>query len=374
MRRAIKHHRRHRRRVLAVAAVALVFVLTNTDWGREQCAARRRVRSPAACTAYVKMGRISGNMLKGLTLHDFAITDSSRAPFLSADSAARRLWPSLADLEEDRAERRATLSARHRARPPAGGALELRAHLPVRQHGRAQGHGWHPVRRLARVQGCAHRAGTAHCAHAVDARHLAADAQRDSALPLPSAGKGRTTVVHVAKGYQQVQEFQTHRRRHAAAAHRAPRLPLAAHRGGQPAHAGARIRAAGGRRSAVRAASSSSTPTRSGSATTTSRCPNSRRDAERPLRAGEWRPRAHGGRQARRHLRRALPVSGASRQWHRDVRPRDGHEGRVAELPREGPRPQDRRGDGAGRHRAHDRRHAATCTRPTSRSPAFTRG
>ena len=76
--------------LLLVAAVALVFVVSNTDWGREQL--RRRVVAALASTVHgrFQVGRISGNLLKGITLHDVAIADSAGHPFLRVDSATTR--------------------------------------------------------------------------------------------------------------------------------------------------------------------------------------------------------------------------------------------------------------------------------------------
>ncbi len=77
--------------LLALLVVAAVLVLTNTDWGREQL--RRRVvaaLSGSVVHGRLKVGRISGNLLKGIGLHDVAITDSAGAPFVRADSASVR--------------------------------------------------------------------------------------------------------------------------------------------------------------------------------------------------------------------------------------------------------------------------------------------
>jgi translocation and assembly module TamB len=76
--------------VVVAAAVALVFVVSNTDWGREQL--RRRVVAALANTVHgqFRVGRISGNLLKGITLHDVAIADSAGAPFLAFDSVSTR--------------------------------------------------------------------------------------------------------------------------------------------------------------------------------------------------------------------------------------------------------------------------------------------
>jgi translocation and assembly module TamB len=76
--------------LLIVGAVGLVLVLTNTDWGREQL--RQRVVAALAGTVHgrFQVGRISGNLLKGITLHDVAIADSSGAPFFRVDSMSTR--------------------------------------------------------------------------------------------------------------------------------------------------------------------------------------------------------------------------------------------------------------------------------------------
>ncbi|GJG87780.1 hypothetical protein tb265_29610 [Gemmatimonadetes bacterium T265] len=72
---------------LAALAVAVVLVLTNTDWGREQL--RKRVVAALGGTIHgrFRLGRLSGNLLHGATVHDVAITDSAGAPFFAADSA-----------------------------------------------------------------------------------------------------------------------------------------------------------------------------------------------------------------------------------------------------------------------------------------------
>lgn len=71
--------------VLVVAGVA-VFVATNTGWGREQLRTRIVAAVNGAVHGNVTVGRIDGNLLEGLTLHDIAITDSAGAPFVKASS------------------------------------------------------------------------------------------------------------------------------------------------------------------------------------------------------------------------------------------------------------------------------------------------
>jgi autotransporter translocation and assembly factor TamB len=84
--------------LLVVVAAAAVIVLTNTDFGRE------RVRRFALHAINGKIvhgiasaGHLSGNLLRGLTADNVAITDSAGAPFVSARQvtvryALRDLW------------------------------------------------------------------------------------------------------------------------------------------------------------------------------------------------------------------------------------------------------------------------------------------
>ncbi|MEO8576895.1 MAG: hypothetical protein ABI556_09355, partial [Gemmatimonadales bacterium] len=81
-----------------VAAVAIVIVilavgtlmLTGTDWGREQ--ARKKIVAILQSNSHgiIKVGSVSGNLLKGFTAHDLVITDSAGAPLVHADEASAR--------------------------------------------------------------------------------------------------------------------------------------------------------------------------------------------------------------------------------------------------------------------------------------------
>ena len=72
--------------VLGIGALALAaaFVMTNSDWGREQVRVRALVVLNGAAHGIVTVGAVSGNLLQGITLHDLAITDSAGAPFITA--------------------------------------------------------------------------------------------------------------------------------------------------------------------------------------------------------------------------------------------------------------------------------------------------
>ena len=82
---------------IVVVVVLAIWIMSATPWGHE------KVRTFALSTlrgmvhGQVTIGRITGNLLTGLTVHDFAIRDSSGAPFLAADELSARyaLWPLL---------------------------------------------------------------------------------------------------------------------------------------------------------------------------------------------------------------------------------------------------------------------------------------
>ena len=76
--------------VLSIVALgaAAVFVVSSTDYGHERVRrfALKQIESKAH--GVVRIGRVTGNLLRGLTLHDVAITDSAGAPFFAADSVS----------------------------------------------------------------------------------------------------------------------------------------------------------------------------------------------------------------------------------------------------------------------------------------------
>ncbi len=76
--------------IVAVLLVIGVFTLTNTDWGREQV--RKKIVSVLQQNSHgiIKVGKVTGNLLKGFTLHDLSITDSTGAPFVVAQEASAR--------------------------------------------------------------------------------------------------------------------------------------------------------------------------------------------------------------------------------------------------------------------------------------------
>jgi translocation and assembly module TamB len=74
--------------IVAVILIIGVFTFTNTDWGREQV--RKRIVATLQDNSHgiIKVGKVTGNLLNGFTLHDLSITDSAGAPFVHADEAS----------------------------------------------------------------------------------------------------------------------------------------------------------------------------------------------------------------------------------------------------------------------------------------------
>ena len=73
--------------VIVVLAVLGVWMLTNTDFGRERVRRFALKTLQNATHGIVKRGALRGNLLTGATLVDVAITDSAGRPFFAADSA-----------------------------------------------------------------------------------------------------------------------------------------------------------------------------------------------------------------------------------------------------------------------------------------------
>lgn len=76
--------------VIVVLAVLGVWMLTNTDFGRERVRRFALKTLQNATHGIVKLGALRGNLLTGATLVDVAITDSAGRPFFAADSVSGR--------------------------------------------------------------------------------------------------------------------------------------------------------------------------------------------------------------------------------------------------------------------------------------------
>ena len=71
--------------VVAVLAAGVAYLYSNTNWGRDQVRKRLVALIQDNSHGLVSIGRISGNLLDGITAHDVIITDSAHAPLIKAD-------------------------------------------------------------------------------------------------------------------------------------------------------------------------------------------------------------------------------------------------------------------------------------------------
>ena len=72
--------------VILVLAVIAVWMVTNSDFGRERVRRLALTTLGGATHGIVRIGAVQGNLLGGATLVDISITDSAGQPFLAADS------------------------------------------------------------------------------------------------------------------------------------------------------------------------------------------------------------------------------------------------------------------------------------------------
>ena len=193
---------------LVVIGILGFHLVTNTDWGRERV---RRVLvaqlQKQASGGRVRIARVTGNLQRGMTLHDLSITDSTGAPFLAVDSVTTRYRLSAflrkrVDLDDVTIVRPTlvlnrppngewnwkrifpgdTLPARADTTPGFGDFLRLTdvavidGHIVVRSP-------WRPSGSLT-------------------------GSQRDSAVKSVLAGGSRLMVVRVPNGYQKIVELR----------------------------------------------------------------------------------------------------------------------------------------------------------------------
>ena len=83
------------RLLLALVVVVLlliggVLLITNTDWGRERVRRYAEGLIQRNSHGLVHIGGVTGNLLRGFTLHDVVITDSAKRPFIKVDEAWAR--------------------------------------------------------------------------------------------------------------------------------------------------------------------------------------------------------------------------------------------------------------------------------------------
>jgi translocation and assembly module TamB len=190
--------------LLALILIAVV-TLTNTDWGREQV--RRVVVSTLGKSAHgvVRIGKIGGNLLKGVILTDLSITDSAGNPFFSVERArAQYDLPALFD-------KRIVLASLALERPvivldqPPGGEWNYERIFPsTGAKSTTPGFGsWITLNNVRITDGRL----TVRTPWA-PADSLA-PAVRDSVIDATVHGETRAYVVPVSGGYQSVMDFRS---------------------------------------------------------------------------------------------------------------------------------------------------------------------
>lgn len=75
--------------IVAIAGI-VVLVLTSTEWGHERVRRFALSQLQGRVHGRVSIGRLSGNLISGMTVHDLAISDSAGEPFLAAQEASAR--------------------------------------------------------------------------------------------------------------------------------------------------------------------------------------------------------------------------------------------------------------------------------------------
>lgn len=71
---------------LILLAIITILVFTGTDWGRERVRRFAQNWLNTQIHGRVTIGKLSGNLLTGMTVHNFAITDSAGEPFVAVES------------------------------------------------------------------------------------------------------------------------------------------------------------------------------------------------------------------------------------------------------------------------------------------------
>lgn len=194
--------------VLLVVVAVAVFTLTNTDWGRERVRGVAVNALAGSAHGIVKVGRISGNMLKGFTLHDLSITDSSSAPFVTLDSL--HAGYGLGGLISKKIELRDVgLYGAHIVLDRQPGGVWNYERIFPRDSTRAPGDTtglqfgewlvFHDV---------VIRRGNITIKTPWSVNSAFTQAQQDGAVAFALSDRSRTRVRRVANGFQQVQEFQ----------------------------------------------------------------------------------------------------------------------------------------------------------------------
>ncbi|HEU4584490.1 MAG TPA: hypothetical protein VFR95_02025, partial [Gemmatimonadaceae bacterium] len=192
--------------VVLGAVFLAVMTLTNTNWGRERV--RRLTLSALAGSVHgiVHIGAIRGNLLEGLILEDFVITDSAGRPFVSVQRArAQYRIPDLLHKRIDLASLALEQPVIVLSKLPGADSLWnfQRIFPPSGKSDTTRGFGsWISLNNVRLTDG--------HLTVRMpwSPSDTLTAAQRDSAIRVALAGETRSHVIEVPGGYQSVMDFQ----------------------------------------------------------------------------------------------------------------------------------------------------------------------
>jgi translocation and assembly module TamB len=193
---------------LVLVAAVMLFVLTGTDWGRERV--RRYAQQALQSKAHgrVRIGKLTGNLLTGVTVHDFSITDSAGKPFIAVQSVTGTY--SIVSLLEKRIWIKNAVLVRPLIvldKPPSGKwNWQLIFPHDTTPKPPSQQTGWGDWVRFNDLQVLRGQL-IVRTAWSPSAR--LAPAARDSALRDALAGKSRLMIQRVPGGYEKVIELDT---------------------------------------------------------------------------------------------------------------------------------------------------------------------
>ena len=191
---------------LVLAVIGTLFVFTNTDYGRERVRRFALAQLQKQAHGFVRMGRVSGNLLEGLAVDDLSITDSAGAPFFAAQRvrvgyALRPFLSKKVFLHDVRLVRPVVVLDRQ-----PGGRWNFERIFPGDTTQKADSApGWGSWLRFDDVE--------VSQGHVVVRTPWAPNdtlsaAKRDSVVRLALGGGTRLEVVRVAGGYQKVSDFR----------------------------------------------------------------------------------------------------------------------------------------------------------------------
>ena len=191
--------------LLAVIGVG-IWVVTGTDFGRERIRRFALSTLKARVRGIVTLGRIEGNLLTGMVIHDIAITDSAGQPFLVADEVRSRYGVfSLLSKHIVLTDLTLTRPVIVLDKPPNGhwNYSRIFARTDTLPHDTTPSWGsWIAFKNVKIIEGRMIVRAPWHADTSLTV------AQRDSVVAAALSGDSRSQVVSVAGGYQKVMTFE----------------------------------------------------------------------------------------------------------------------------------------------------------------------